>query len=401
MKAGAKWKEGADTCVFKPAVRCEGESDVRPGLSRVQSGDIATEERRVEEVLRTNFKELIEIGSVTISEHICKPAFTPEDEKLGEDIQVNRNQGRRGPCDLDTTAELTNFITPERGIPYAELVPKPVTPIEKYRLIRPVLEAAIMLVPDAGPWVIHTDLHTRNILVEDGKTTLIDWGRSIVITNPKDKATVQTAVNEWKARGLKPAPEIDYPAIRTALNSNVQTALRGWMPYTLLQQFLGGNWQGFLSMESQKDMLDFLKDLDREYTFTGGMYWPFKYYRGLTRRQNLQRKRSATRRTKMSFKNPKAYVPFKSDKGAKTRRSSYTSRFHAKYPEAKSLSEIAKETGISKGILQQVYDRGMAAWRTGHRPGASQHAWGMARVHSFVLKGKTWRTADADLARKV
>jgi hypothetical protein len=131
------------------------------------------------------------------------------------------------------------------------------------------------------------------------------------------------------------------------------------------------------------------------------MYWPTKYFRGLTRRQNQQRKRSATRRTKMSFKNPKAYVPFKSDKGAKTRRSSYTSKFRAKYPEAKSLPEIAKATGISKSILDQVYDRGMAAWRTGHRPGASQQAWGMARVHSFVMKGKTWRTADKDLAKKV
>ena len=134
---------------------------------------------------------------------------------------------------------------------------------------------------------------------------------------------------------------------------------------------------------------------------TGGMYWPLKYYRGLTRKQNIQRKSSATRRTKMSFKNPKAYAPFKSDKGVKTRKSSYTERFHKKYPDAKSLSEIAKATGISKSILQEVYDRGMAAWRTGHRPGASQQAWGMARVHSFVMKGKTWRTADADLARKV
>lgn len=131
------------------------------------------------------------------------------------------------------------------------------------------------------------------------------------------------------------------------------------------------------------------------------MYWPLKYYRGLTRRQNLERKRSATRRTRMSWKNPRAYAPFKSDKNVRTRRSSYTSRFRAKYPDAKTLPEIAKATGISKRILQEVYNRGMAAWRTGHRPGASQHAWGMARVHSFVTHGKTWRTADKDLARKV
>lgn len=143
------------------------------------------------------------------------------------------------------------------------------------------------------------------------------------------------------------------------------------------------------------------KEYEATRTQTAGVYWPLKYYRGLTRKQNLQRKRSATRRTKMSFKNPKAYVPFKSDKGVKTRKSSYTERFHKKYPGIKSLPEIAKATGISKSILDTVYDRGMAAWRTGHRPGASQQAWGMARVHSFVMKGKTWRTADADLARKV
>ena len=132
--------------------------------------------------------------------------------------------------------------------------------------------------------------------------------------------------------------------------------------------------------------------------FNKRMYWPFKYRKGLTRRQNKARKRDATRRTRLGWKNPKAYTPFKTDKGVKTRRSTYTSRFHSKYPDAKTLTEISKATGISKPILQKVYNRGMAAWRTGHRPGASQHAWGMARVHSFALHGKTWRTADADLA---
>jgi hypothetical protein len=130
------------------------------------------------------------------------------------------------------------------------------------------------------------------------------------------------------------------------------------------------------------------------------MYWPLKYYRGLTRKQNQQRKRSATRRSRMSWKNPKAYASFQSDKGAKTKRSSYTSRFHKKCPGAKTLPAISKCTKVPTKTLRQVYNRGMAAWRTGHRPGASQHAWGMARVHSFVLHGKTWRTADKDLAEK-
>lgn len=130
------------------------------------------------------------------------------------------------------------------------------------------------------------------------------------------------------------------------------------------------------------------------------MYWPLKYRKGLTRRQNEERKRSATRRTRMSWRNPKAYVPWRSDKGVKTRRSSYTAKFHKKYPTAKSIREISAKTKVPVKTLRTVYNRGMAAWRTGHRPGASQHAWGMARVHSFVLKGKTYRTADKDLTQK-
>lgn len=130
------------------------------------------------------------------------------------------------------------------------------------------------------------------------------------------------------------------------------------------------------------------------------MYWPLKYHRGLSTRKNVLRKKDATRRTKMSWKNPKAYTPFATDKGVKTRRSTYTSRFHKKYPGAKSISEISKASGVPLSTLKTVYNRGMAAWRTGHRPGASPEAWGMARVHSFVLHGKTWRTADKDLAEK-
>jgi len=44
----------------------------------------------------------------------------------------------------------------------------------------------------------------------------------------------------------------------------------------------------------------------------------------------------------------------------------------------------------------------MAAWRGGHRPGASQQQWAFARVNSFVTKSSgTWGGADKDLAAKV
>ena len=44
----------------------------------------------------------------------------------------------------------------------------------------------------------------------------------------------------------------------------------------------------------------------------------------------------------------------------------------------------------------------MAAWKGGHRPGATQQQWAFARVNSFVTKSSgTWGKADKDLAAKV
>ena len=67
-----------------------------------------------------------------------------------------------------------------------------------------------------------------------------------------------------------------------------------------------------------------------------------------------------------------------------------------------ALTKKADKSGMSYSILKQVYDRGMAAWKGGHRPGASQHQWAFARVNSFITKSSgTWGGADKDLAAKV
>jgi len=73
------------------------------------------------------------------------------------------------------------------------------------------------------------------------------------------------------------------------------------------------------------------------------------------------------------------------------------------YVEAISaLTKKADKSGMPYSILKQVYDRGMAAWKGGHRPGASQHQWAFARVNSFITKSSgTWGGADKDLAAKV
>ncbi len=63
----------------------------------------------------------------------------------------------------------------------------------------------------------------------------------------------------------------------------------------------------------------------------------------------------------------------------------------------KSLKKKADASGISLSILKKVFDRGVAAWKGGHRPGTTPVQWAHARVNSFISGGKTRTTGDADL----
>ena len=81
--------------------------------------------------------------------------------------------------------------------------------------------------------------------------------------------------------------------------------------------------------------------------------------------------------------------------------------FYRLYPELKP--SVAKgdyfklredTTGFPANLLKQSFDRGMAAWATGHRPGQTQQQWGYARVSSLLMKGKTFEGPDKDLYLK-
>ena len=66
------------------------------------------------------------------------------------------------------------------------------------------------------------------------------------------------------------------------------------------------------------------------------------------------------------------------------------------------LVKKAEKSKMPYGILKKVYDRGMAAWKTGHRPGTTPQQWAFARVNSFITKSSgTWGKADKDLAKQV
>lgn len=84
-------------------------------------------------------------------------------------------------------------------------------------------------------------------------------------------------------------------------------------------------------------------------------------------------------------------------------------KFNKKYKQpintANGKDDIVRLTGIPKKILDEVYDRGVGAYKTNPksvRPNVkSKEQWAMARVYAFVMKGKTYKTADKDLADKL
>jgi len=178
---------------------------------------------------------------------------------------------------------------------------------------------------------------------------------------------------------------------------------------------------------------------------------PAKYYAGkMSKSTKSARDAHFKKGTKMDDDNPAAYKPAPGDASGKTKPSKHTLAFKKKFGEDvkeeiqdiktwsetketinqykdeygtdyrvkldQTVSEMfdellsenegvkkkAAKSGMPYGVLMKVYNRGMAAWRTGHRPGTTPQQWGMARVNSFVTKSSgTWGKADSDLAAKV
>ena len=136
---------------------------------------------------------------------------------------------------------------------------------------------------------------------------------------------------------------------------------------------------------------------------TRKIYYPKRYYSGLTKKEKSLRKKEIEKYGSKSWKDPKAYVGFKTNSMnsiKKTKNSSYTKSWNKLFPNVKSLEDRAKVTGVPLKEIKESYNRGMAAWRTGHRVSATQQQWGYARVSSFLLCGKTFHTTDSDLAKK-
>jgi hypothetical protein len=142
-----------------------------------------------------------------------------------------------------------------------------------------------------------------------------------------------------------------------------------------------------------------------------------QYHKGLKKSTSDKRQAHFNKGAKMDDDNPAAYKPAPGDATAKTKPSKHTKKYKQMFGEGfltfedynidegksdEALKKKADKSGMPLAILKKVYKRGVAAWRTGHRPGTTPQQWGFARVNSFVTKSSgTWGKADKDLAAKV
>lgn len=118
------------------------------------------------------------------------------------------------------------------------------------------------------------------------------------------------------------------------------------------------------------------------YVSTTGKKYPTRYFTGLSRAEQLAREvELEIRRT-----SPRPATSY-SDRRVTSKRSSWTQKFRALYPDAPGdINALAVLFSVSRAALQEVFDKGLKAWQTsGSRPGANAHQWAWARVYKFLL----------------
>ena len=101
-----------------------------------------------------------------------------------------------------------------------------------------------------------------------------------------------------------------------------------------------------------------------------------------------------------------------------THRENFLRKHNLPLSTSLSLAEISELSGIPRKALQEVYNRGTGAYKSSggrgirlltsakkdYSPGyagkMSKEQWSLARVYSFVDRGKTFRTTDSDIAKE-
>lgn len=104
--------------------------------------------------------------------------------------------------------------------------------------------------------------------------------------------------------------------------------------------------------------------------------WPERYFTGLSPKMRLVREKELLKRRVTAHP-----TLAKTNTLAKPKKSKWTQTFHKVYPGL-SYTNI----GLPKNIINQVYNKGLKAWKTGgSRVGATPQQWALARVYKFIL----------------
>jgi hypothetical protein len=114
------------------------------------------------------------------------------------------------------------------------------------------------------------------------------------------------------------------------------------------------------------------------YIAKSGRKYPDRYFKGLSRKNQLLREKELVRRRRRT-----QYT----DTKVKTKKSKWTLMFHREFPNVKfNKRELSKKFKIPYSKLNTVYKRGERAWQTsGSRPGVNPYQWAIPRVYKFIL----------------
>ena len=131
---------------------------------------------------------------------------------------------------------------------------------------------------------------------------------------------------------------------------------------------------------------------------------PKRYLSGLSRKDRRTQKKNILKARK-SYKSNKSnkskkYVPSPKLKSFKSKKSSWTQKFHTLYPGVKTIKDISKAVGIPRKALLAVKKKGMGAYySSGSRPNQTAQSWGLERMYSYILGGPT-RKIDHEITKK-
>jgi len=160
------------------------------------------------------------------------------------------------------------------------------------------------------------------------------------------------------------------------------------------------DWDRLLSLGYSEDTVKKVKSL------------PPTYRKGLSKdeqktakkeiKETMQKAKSKSVGTKELYEDWESDKSYNKRNEGKMPKSASTEAYKKMYGDHaegtdKGLAGKAKASGIPLSILKKVFAKGMAAWRSGHRPGVAPQQWAMGRVNSFITGSGGARKADADL----